>query len=75
MLLHIGYSYISISDSYILTTVKIINNVICIKFLQLDKTPLYKAVSHHRSEQVVEILVKAGADVNFVDEVSYYQEP
>ena len=54
----------------------IINNVICIKFLQSGKTPLYEAASHQRNEQVVEILVKAGADVNFVDkEVSYYQEP
>ena len=69
------HSYLSISDRYSVTTVKIINNVICIKFFQSDRTPLHEAASHQRNEQVVEILLKAGADVNSVDKVSYYQEP
>ena len=49
---------------------KIIYNVICIKFLQSGKTPLHEAVSHQRNEEVVVLLVKAGADVNFVNKVS-----
>ena len=68
------HSYLSISDSYGITTVKIINNVIYIKFLQSGRSPLHEAASHHRNEQVVEILVKAGTDVNSVDKVSYFQK-
>ena len=52
---------------------KIINNVICIYFLQSGRTLLHEAASHQGNEQVVEILVKAGADGNIVDKVSCFQ--
>ena len=40
---------------------------------QSGETPLHKAASKKSNEQVVEILIKAGADLNIVNEVSYYQ--
>ena len=52
---------------------KIINNVIFILFLQSGGTPLHEAASQSLNEEVVEILVKAGAFVNVVDEVSGLQ--
>ena len=52
---------------------KIINNVIFILFLQSGRTPLHEAASRGCNVQVVEILVKAGADGNVVDEVSCFQ--
>ena len=33
------------------------------------------AIIKENNTAVVEILIKAGADVNIVDEVSYYQAP
>ena len=54
---------------------KIINNVICIEFLQSGRTALHEAASHERDAQVVEILLKAGADGNVVDNVSCFQAP
>ena len=55
-----------------MTTLKIINNVIFILFLQAGRTPLHEAASHEFSSRVVEILVKAGADGNVVDKVSCF---
>ena len=52
---------------------KIINKVIFILFLQSGRTPLHEAASYGWNAQVVEILVKAGADGNVVDEVSCFQ--
>ena len=55
--------------------------VTCIKssdiLLQSSSTPLHVAVaaaaaSWRSNKQVIEILVKAGADINATDEVSYY---
>ena len=40
--------------------------------LQSGSTPLHAAASHRGSEQVIEALIKAGADVNATDTVSYY---
>ena len=52
---------------------KIINYVIFISFLQSGRTPVHEAASQRLNEEVVEILVKAGAYVNVVDEVSGFQ--
>ena len=60
-------------DSYSITTVKIITNVIFILFLQSGRTPLHEATSHKWNAQVVETLVKEGANGNAVDKVSCYQ--
>ena len=43
-------------------------------FLQFGITPLYNA-SGLSNKQVLETLIKAGADVNIVDKVSDYQSP
>ena len=43
---------------------------VSITILQSGRTPLHEALQYSNDE-VVEILVKAGADVNIVDEVSY----
>ena len=44
-----------------------------IAFLQSGRTPLQEAlIAGRANEHVVETLIKAGADVNFVDSVSYY---
>ena len=56
---------------------KIIKTVYSVKsssycILQSGRTPLH-AASRWSNEQVVEILIKAGANVNTTDEVSYYQ--
>ena len=59
--------------SYSETTLNIINNVIVILSLQSGGTPLHEAASYGWNEEVVEILVKAGADGNVVDEVSCFQ--
>ena len=40
--------------------------------LQKGRTLLQVAVLKESNFEVVEILIKAGADVNIVDEVSYY---
>ena len=42
---------------------------------QSGRTPLHEAASHEWNEEGVEILVKAGADVNVVDKVSCFQAP
>lgn len=57
-----------------------LNNVTCVNsctiILQSGSTPLHKAVkSMSSNEQVVEMLIKAGADVNVVNKVNYYQAP
>ena len=67
------HSYLFINYSCIITTVKNITNVIIILFLQSGRTPLHEAASHQRNKKFVEILVKAGADVNVVDHVSCFQ--
>ena len=41
--------------------------------LQSGRTPLHEAALHGYGAQVVEILLKAGADGNVVDKVSYFQ--
>ena len=40
--------------------------------LQSGSTPLHAAASHRGNEQVIEILIKAGANVKATDKVSYY---
>ena len=45
----------------------------CLIIHQSGQTPLHLAASTKSNEQVVETLLKAGADLNFVDKVSYYQ--
>ena len=52
-------------------------NVIDIKLhtmyiLQSGRTPLHEATSRKSNDQIVDSLVKAGANVNVVDEVSYW---
>ena len=49
---------------------KIINNIICVQFLQSGRTPLHEAALHHDNVQDVEILVKGGADGNIANKVS-----
>ena len=44
-------------------------------FLQSGRTPLHEAASQQYNAKGVEILVKAGADVNVVDKVSCFQAP
>ena len=41
-------------------------------FLQSGSTPLHAAASQWGNKQVIEILIKARADVKATDEVSYY---
>ena len=41
--------------------------------LQSGKTPLHEAVSVESNKQVVETLIKAGADVAIASKVSYCQ--
>ena len=43
--------------------------------MQSGETALHRAVSVQSNNEVVEILIKAGADVTVVDKVSYYQTP
>ena len=69
------HSYLLISYSCSITTVKIITNVIIILFLQSGRTPLHEAASYWRNAQVVEVLLKAGADINVVYKVSCFQAP
>ena len=40
--------------------------------IQSGSTPLHAAASHSGKKQVIEILIKQGADVNATDKVSYY---
>ena len=41
--------------------------------LQSGSTPLHAAAASYRSNtQVIKMLIKAGADINATDEVSYY---
>ena len=51
--------------------------IICVKssdiFLQSGSTPLHAAASQRGNEQVIKTLIKAGADVNATDAVSYYR--
>ena len=49
-------------------------NIIFVKFLQSGRTPLHRAASVE-NDKAVEILVKAGANVNVFDKVSYYHTP
>ena len=44
-------------------------------FLQSGRTLLHRAVSVENNDKAVEILIKAGANVNVFDKVSYYQTP
>ena len=67
------HSYLFISYSCSITTVKIITNVIIILFLQSGRTPLHEAASCRWNAQVLEVLLKAGADGNAVDKVSSFQ--
>ena len=43
--------------------------------MQSGRTPLHEAASFQGNSQVVEILVKAGADGNIADKVSCFQAP
>ena len=53
-----------------------IYNIICIEFLQSGRSTLHAAAaSRWSNKQVVESLIKAGADVNSMDQVSCYQVP
>ena len=62
------------SDSYCSYNEMIIY-ITCVKssdiFLQSGSTPLHAAASQRGNEQVTQSLIKAGADVNATDEVSY----
>ena len=40
--------------------------------LQSGSTPLHAAVSYRSNTQVIKMLIKAGADINATDEVSYH---
>ena len=42
---------------------------------QSGKTPLHEVSCHGNNGQVAESLIKAGANVNAVDEVSHYHMP
>ena len=44
----------------------------CLITYQSGETPLHKAASKQNDEQVLQTLIKAGADLNFVDKVSYH---
>ena len=65
--------YLFISYTCRIIAVKIITNVIIILFLQSGRTPLHEAASYRWNAQVVEVLLKAGADGNAVDKVSSFQ--
>ena len=56
----------------------LINNVTVIKqttiILQFGRAPIHLA-SFRGNAKCIETLIKAGADVNGVDNVSYYQAP
>ena len=57
--------------TYNIITVKKMNNVVCIKFLQSGRTFLHEAaISQWENAQVVERIAKAGADLNISDKVS-----
>ena len=43
--------------------------------LQSGRTPLHKASEKWNNKQVVDVLIKADANVNIADKVSYYQAP
>ena len=65
-------TYLIITYSYV-TTVKLII-FICIKLSQSGRSPLHDAVATWMgNKEIVEALTKAGADVNIVDKVSFYQ--
>ena len=80
--MYVYYSNICLQLSNILTYLIIkdrrvlcINNATCVKsfatFLQWGRTPLHEALRRGR-DKAVEALLKAGADVNIADKVSYY---
>ena len=42
-------------------------------FIQLGRTPLHEATSMKSNDEIVNTLINAGANVNVVDEVSYWR--
>ena len=56
-------------------TIIVINHQLCMYILKSSRTPLHVVAASLfiENEQVVNTLIKAGADVNTTDKVSYYQ--